>query len=355
LSVASIVGLLAAMSHGSAIVLPAGDFDPGSVDPAGAATVVYTSGTAAEPKGVRLTKSNWTAAVDASAWHLGHDVDDTWILAMPLHHVGGMSILLRTAYVGSRLRLLPGFEPESFVIALRSGVTLVSVVATMLERILDVDSGPYTGLKAVLVGGGPIPDGLLERAHAAGLPAIPTYGMTETCGQVATLRPGSDLDYKVHPLPGVEISTEEDGRIRVRGAMVSPGYVGEPDRSSDDWFVTGDAGSLDPDGALRVIGRADDLIITGGENVSPARVEAVLVGHPAVTAALVVGVPSPTWGMEIGSIYVGDVEPRELRDWAKKRLAGFMIPRRWLAVDAIPLGTLHKPDRAAAVELLLGS
>jgi len=346
LDVDSIVHLIAAMSAGSAIVLAPDAPDPGPLDPAGAASVVFTSGTTTQPKGVRLTRDNWIAAVEASARHLGHTVEDTWALAMPLHHVGGLSIVLRSAYVGARIRLLPGFDPASFAGALRNGVTLASVVPTMLSRILDADQGPYQGLKAVLVGGGPIPPGLLERATEAGLPVLPTYGLTETCGQVATLRPGSDIEYKAHPLPGVELRIGSGGRIELRGPMVTPGYVGERDRPDGEWLVTGDVGSLDSDGALRVVGRADEVIVSGGENVSPSFVEAALEGSPLVRSAMVVGIPSEEWGMEVGCLYVGEASPRQVIAWARKTLQDFMVPHRWLAVDEIPRTGLGKPDRS---------
>ena len=352
LTVESIVDLIAAISTGSAIVLAPGSPDPGPLDSAGSASVVFTSGTTDRPKGVRLTKDNWTAAVEASAGHLGHTGDDVWALAMPLHHVGGLSIVLRSAFVGAMVRLLPGFDPASFAAALRTGVTLASVVPTMLSRVLDADSGPYQGLKAVLVGGGPIPGGLLERARHAGLPALPTYGLTETCGQVATLRPGSNVDYKADPLPGVELRVGSEGRIMVRGPMVSPGYVGEPDRAADEWLITGDLGSLDSDGALRVLGRADEVIVSGGENVSPSRVEATLEENSLIREAMVVGVASEEWGMEVGCLYVGDILPEEMEAWTRQHLPGFMVPRRWLVVTEIPRTSLGKPDRSVGRSMM---
>lgn len=345
----SVVDLLALMSKSSAVIAAEDVPEPGSIDPAGAVCVVFTSGSSGGPKGVRLTKRNWEAAARASVDHLGHGPDDIWLLAMPLHHVGGLSIILRSAFVGGSVRMLPGFEPAGFARELRSGVTMASVVPTMLTRVLDVDPGPYQGLRGVLVGGGPIPDEVLERGVAAGLPVLPTYGMTETAGQVATLRPGSPVENKGYPLPGVELRIEADGRIAVRGPVVSPGYVGEPDRGPGDWFVTGDLGILDPDGALRVTGRADTLIVSGGENIDPAVVEAALGRVPGVEVAVVVGVPSEEWGMEVVCLYVGDATPVRIDSHLKGRLAGFMIPKRWLRVDELPMTTMGKPDRVEAV------
>jgi o-succinylbenzoate---CoA ligase len=350
LDIASIVDLLAVMSSGSAVIVP-GDVEPTANDPAGDATVVFTSGTTGGPKGVRLTKQNWEAAADASMRHLGHGPDDIWLLAMPLHHVAGLSIVLRSAYAGARVRMLEGFDPREFAAQLGAGVTMASVVPTMLRRVLDVGIRDLEALRAVLLGGGPIPDGLLKRGISAGLPLLPTYGLTETAGQVATLRPGDPPAHKAYPLPGVELGIDPDGRIAVRGPMVSPGYVGERDRREDDWLVTGDLGSIDDDGALRVQGRADDVIVSGGENIDPRRVEAEIATVPGVDGALVVGLPSEEWGMEAVCLYVGDVEESAVESRVRETLPGFMIPRRWHRVSALPMTAMGKPDRAAAARL----
>ena len=352
LSAGSVVDLLAVMSRGSAVLVGHEADAPEDVDPRGAATVVFTSGTTGGAKGVRLTRANWETAVIASQQHLGNGSDDVWLLAMGLHRVGGISIVLRSAHAGGTVRMVARFDAAAFVAALRSGVTFASVVPTMLHRILDIDPGPYPGVRAVIVGGGPIPDGLLERAVEARLPVLPSYGMTETCGQVATLRPGSRVERKAHPLPGVELRISPDQRIEVRGPMVTPGYVGEPDRDSDSWFVTGDLGEMDDDGALQVLGRADDVILTGGENVDPSVIEASLTAISGVEAALVFGVPSPEWGMEVACVYVGSLQPDAVESRLREQLSGALIPKRWQRVDALPTTDLGKPDRNQAVQLL---
>jgi len=313
--------------------------------------VVFTSGTTGLPKGVRLTLDNLEAAAAASMRHLGHDADDNWLLAIPLHHVGGLSILVRQAYAGGSVTLLPGFDPVAFSGAMHGDVTMVSVVPTMLRRIMAF--GPFSSLRAVLVGGGPIPDGLLEEAAATGLPVLPTYGMTETFGQVATLLPGAPLERKAHPLPGVGIRIEDDGRIAVRGKQVSPGYLGEPDRG-DPWFTTNDLGTLDAEGALRVLGRVDNVIITGGENVSPEQVEAALRQHPNVDEVCVMGVDDDEWGQRLVGVYEGDIEPAELTGWAHGLLPGHMVPRQMRRVRLIPRLSIGKPDRRAVSALHLG-
>ncbi len=351
LDVESIVDLLAVMSSGMAVIIGSGGEPATAPDPDGAACVMYTSGTTGVPKGVRLTMANWEAAARGSVQHLGHGPNDTWLLAMPLHHVGGLGIILRSAYAGGKVRLMEPFEAGRYARELQVRASMASVVPTMLLRILAANPGPYRGLRAVLVGGGPIPDGLLERARAVGLPVLPTYGMTETCGQVATLRPGSPVEKKAHPLPGMEITIKE-GRIAVRGPQVSPGYLGEPDRGLDDWFISGDLGEIDPDGALRIIGRADDVIVSGGENIDPVEVELALVGHPRVDRVMVVGVPSEEWGYEVGCLYEGQVDRSALEAWARDRLPSRSLPRRWRQVEEIPVTALGKLDRSGGREML---
>jgi O-succinylbenzoic acid--CoA ligase len=336
---ASVFDIIAGIAGGGATVVGP---EPEVTGPGDAELVVFTSGTTGPPKGVRLTMLNLTAAASASAEHLGHGQEDNWLLAMPLHHVGGISIIVRQAYSGGSITLLPRFEANAVVETMRGPVTMVSVVPTMLARLLE--HGPYHGLRAVLVGGGPIRDGLLEAASARGLPVLPTYGMTETFGQVATLRPGSPLERKVHPLPGVEIRTDPNGRIAVKSTQVSPGYVGRPDRG-DPWFVTNDLGEIDESGALRILGRADTVIVTGGENVDPERVEAVLREHPGVEEAVVVGLPDAEWGHLVVCVYTGDAD--RPGDWASETLPRFMVPKRWIRTETIPRTPIGKPDRAA--------
>ncbi len=316
-------------------------------DPAGAALVVPTSGTTGGPKGVRLSMANLKAAASASTQHLGSGADDMWHLAMPLSHVAGISILLRQAWSGGSVLMQPSFEPAATWSAIGRGATMLSVVPTMLHRMLEFDAAPDIGrLRAVLVGGGPTPGGLLERARARALPVLPTYGLTETFGQVATLRPGAALEPKAHPLPGVEFRVEGDGRLAIRSPQVSPGYLGEPDRD-EEWLVTNDLAELDGEGAVRILGRADTLIITGGEKVSPERVEAELAQHPGVDEVVVVGVPDSEWGEKVVCAYGGDIGPEELSSWLKERLPGFMVPKTWIPMASIPRTSIGKPDRGS--------
>lgn len=345
LTATSVFDVLGGMADGGVTVVGP---EPETTQAGHADLVVFTSGTSGVPKGVRLTRANLEAAAVASVEHLGHGPGDNWLLAMPLHHVGGLSIVVRQAYTGGSITMLNGFEAKTFAAAIHGGVTMVSAVPTMLRRLIPL--GPFSGLEAVLVGGGPIPDGLLEEAVAVGLPVLPTYGMTETFGQVATLRPGSPIERKADPLPAVQIRIERDGRIAVRGPQVSSGYLDEPDRG-DPWLVTNDLGEIDGDGSLRVSGRADTVIVTGGENVSPERVEAAIRNFDGVDEVVVVGVPDPEWGQAVVCVFIGSAEPVTLRDSVSSTLPKYMVPKRFLRVDDIPTTAIGKPDRSAVEAL----
>ncbi len=342
----SVFDILAGLFGGGAMV---GEGVSG--DPRGAALVVATSGTTGTPRGVRLSMANLEAAARSSAAHLGNGASDRWLLAMPLTHVAGLSILVRQAWTGGSVLLLPRFSEDAVWSAIGAGVTMVSVVPTMLHRLLDSGAAPAHKLRTVLVGGGPIPAGLLERAHDAGLPVRPTYGMTETFGQVATLRPGAPLAYRAHPLPDVAVRIEPDGRLAVRGPQVSAGYLGEPDRP-DDWYVTGDLAELDDEGAVIIRGRADTMIITGGENVPPERVEVELAEHPGVLEAVVVGLPDPEWGQKVGCLYSGQPTEGELAGWLRSRVPSHMVPKTWMKVRSVPRTILGKVDRPGALAAL---
>lgn len=346
----SLVEVMAGIASGGVLVTD-GQFEEREPDLAGAALVVFTSGTTGSPRGVRLTTANLEAACRASVEHLGHGHEDIWLLAMPLTHVGGLSIPVRSAHAGGSVRLLPGFDPEQVGAAMEEGVTMMSLVPTMLRRLLDHRATASSSLRAVLLGGGPIPEGLLEEAAEAGFPVLPTYGMTETFGQVATLLPGSALGRHAHPLPGVDIDITPEGRIAIRSDQVSPGYLGQPDRVSE-WFETPDLGEIMEDGSLRVLGRADDVIITGGVNVAPQEIEDVISVHPQVTEVAVVGIPDEEWGMAVAALYVGDIATGPLADWVGERLTGASMPKLLKRVGHIPKLSIGKPDRSAAAKLL---
>ena len=294
----------------------------------GVATVMFTSGTTSTPKPVYLTLSNWEANAIGSALALGLDLDERWLCTMPLAHVGGLSILLRSTFYATTVVLREGFDTETVLADLMSAeraITLVSLVPTMLSRLLDAGLRRPPTLRWALVGGGPIPPGLLSRAEAAGVPVAWTYGMTEACSQIATFG---------LPLHGVKLRFV-DGEIHVRGPIVAASAAGE-----DGWLHTGDLGELDARGRLRIIGRQADTIVSGGENIAPAEVEAALLEHPAVADAGVFARPDDEWGERVVANVVlrtgHSVSPDELQEFVGARLARFKVPKQITFSDALP-------------------
>jgi o-succinylbenzoate---CoA ligase len=294
----------------------------------GTATMMFTSGTTSAAKPVYLTLGNWEANAIGSALALGLDLDERWLCTMPLAHVGGLSILLRSTLYGTTVVLHDRFETDAVLADLMDAdrrITLVSLVPTMLARLLDAGLSNPPTLRWALLGGGPIPPGLVARAAAAGVPVAPTYGMTETCSQIATFGV---------PLHGVEMRFVE-GEIQVRGPIVSPAAL-----APDGWLHTGDLGELDQRGRLRVTGRQADTIVSGGENVAPAEVEAALMEHPAVVDAGAYGRADPTWGERVVATVVlragQRASPTELQAFVGERLARFKVPKEIGFADELP-------------------
>jgi O-succinylbenzoic acid--CoA ligase len=277
---------------------------PGSAhDLDATAVVIHTSGTSSTPKPIELTYGNllWSALGSAAA--LGLDADERWLCALPLSHVGGLSILLRSTIYCTTAVVHGRFETERVLHALREQeITLVSLVATTLARLLDAGLEHPPSLRCALTGGGPVPAALVERAAIAGIPVSMTYGLTESCSQVTTAPVAAlaagDLAARP-PLFCTRVRCAEDGEILVAGPTVAPRALAE-----DGWLHTGDLGALDEQGRLSVTGRKADTIVSGGENVAPSEVEAVLESHPDVLEAAVVGRPDAEWGEAVTAIVV---------------------------------------------------
>jgi O-succinylbenzoic acid--CoA ligase len=301
------------------------------LDPVAVHSIVFTSGTEGEPKPVELTVDNLDAAAAGSAAVLGVEPGDRWLSPLPLFHIAGLSILTRCARGGTTAVLHDRFDPIAVTTQLARGdVTLISLVPTQLRRLRDRGLTEAPRLRALLLGGGPIPPDLVEWARGAGLPVRCTYGMTETASQVAVTEPWESA---ATPLPGAELRIAADGEILVRGPVVAPGDVGE-----DGWLHTGDLGSVDGHGRLHVAGRIKELIVTGGEKVAPAAVEAVLAGHPAVADAGVAGTPDPDWDEAVTAFVVerSPVSDYDLLAFCRERLAGYQVPKRVVRLDALP-------------------
>jgi o-succinylbenzoate---CoA ligase len=322
------------------------------------AAVIYTSGTSGRPKGARISYGNlWFSAI-GSTLHLGHLLDDVWLAAMPMFHVGGLSILFRAAVGALPVVLQERFDPRRMMSAIADGATLVSVVPFMLQRMLEAhgDARWPASVRRVLVGGSSTPSNLIEECLGLGIPVAPTYGLTEATSQATTLLPevaASKPGSSGLPLPLTEVRIivrsgtamlGDIGSIEIRGPTLFAGYLGADDRTAgmtaDGWFQTGDAGYLDDEGYLYVVDRRDDLIISGGENVYPAEIERVLHDHPSVIDAGVIGVADGDWGSRpvAAVVWRGDPETAhaELLRHCEERLARYKIPDRILILPELP-------------------
>jgi len=314
--------------------------------------VIETSGSSGRPKQVRLTRSALLASVAASAARLG--ATGPWVLALPATYVAGVQVVLRSLVAGHEPTLL---ERDGWP----SGTGwFVSLVPTQLTRMLEApeDRAALGRAHTVLLGGGPIDRALRSRAEAAGVHVVATYGSAETAGGCV---------YDGMPLDGVALALGEGGRIRIAGPTLFTAYVDQPDLTrevlADGWFLTADAGRFDADGRLQVIGRVDDVIVSGGLNVPGPAVAERLRAHPEVAAAEVLGVPDEEWGHRVTAFVV--LEPRTsddqpahfgqrtgalregLRDWVADVHPRTWAPRQFVLLDALPLLPNGKPDRQA--------
>jgi O-succinylbenzoic acid--CoA ligase len=338
------------------------------------AVIPFTSGTTGTPKGVRLTLRNLLASAVASAFRIGFDRSETWHVALPVHHVGGFTPIFRLPLYGMTVVVREAFDAEAVATEIeRYDVTATSLVPTTLSRLLDATTGEVgSSIRAVLLGGAPATGSLLDRCVERSVPIFPTYGMTETASQIATATPeeaaahpgtvGRPLVWTtlaVHDGGGNERPPGETGELVVSGPTVSPGYLDEDATAAAfgaDGLRTGDVGYRDADGRVWIVGRTDDLIVTGGENVAPAEVVEVLRDHPDVADAAVVGIPDEEWGERVAALVVPreDADPSAsgLDGHCRERLAGYKRPRTIRFADAIPRTDSGTVDRAAVRDRL---
>jgi len=318
----------------------------------GTAAVLLTSGTTGRPKIVTISRTALAAHAKAASHRLRSTRRSVWLAALPLHHIGGVALLDRCLRTGARIVPLERFGPEAAMDVMeREGVTHVSLVPTMLHRLVGTKRGPPASLECALVGGDRLDPALLDAALAAGWPAWPTYGLTEACSQVATATPAEARDHRGtvgRPLEGVTVrivgpdgsprGADEEGEVEVAGTTV----IGSPLR-------TGDTGYLDEAGRLYVTGRVSERIVSGGENVDAVEVEAVLRRHPAVLDACVVGVPDPEWGEQVAAAVVrrgeASVDAMALASWCTHEMAAHQRPRRFLFLAEVPRTENGKPRR----------
>jgi O-succinylbenzoic acid--CoA ligase len=298
---------------------------------------VLSSGSTGTPKPIGLTYGNFLWSAMGGAFNIGVDPADRWLCCVPLSHIAGLSIVVRSAIYGTTAVVHDGFDVDRVARSLAAEpISVVSLVTTMLVRLLDAGAD-LSGPRAILVGGGPVPESVLAEALDRGATVVQTYGLTETCSQVTTLAP-EDAQRKLgsagRPLLTSHVRIR-DGEILVQGPTVAPGRADE-----SGWLHTGDLGHIDEEGFLYVRDRIDDMIVTGGENVVPSEVEEVLLRHPAVADAAVVGREDPEWQQAVTAVVVlapeAEVTPDELRHHCAQTLAGFKVPKRVELAAALP-------------------
>jgi O-succinylbenzoic acid--CoA ligase len=327
-------------------------------------SIMYTSGTTGNPKGVMQTFGNHFYSAVGSALNLGITPNDTWVAAVPIFHISGLSIMMRSLIYGMGVSLYERFDVDAINEEMIAGkVTTISVVPVMLKQLLAAlpsGSGYHRNFRTMLLGGGPTDVATLNRAKALGIEIVQSYGMTETASQVVALDAASatrKIGSAGKPLFPVELRIVKDdakkvGRIQVKSPTLAVGYLNQPEKYADSfvdgWFDTGDMGYLDADGFLYIEGREGDMISSGGENVFPDEIEAIYATHPAIDTIAVVGVPDERWGaVPVAFIQFKD-EPvpfETLRNFGRERLAHYKVPSKFYTIEEFPRTASGKIQR----------
>lgn len=327
-------------------------------------TIIYTSGTTGFPKGVIHTYGNhWWSAI-GSALNLGLSKQDKWLAVLPFFHVGGLSIFFKSVIYGMPVYLVDKFEPNQVNMAIQhKGVTIVSVVTVMLKRLIEsLGTEKYPkAFRGMLLGGGPAPESLLEKAKQKEIPVFQSYGMTETSSQIVTLSPYDALrkiGSSGKPLVPAQLKISQPqadgvGEIHVKGPMVTKAYYRNEEANTkafdDGWLRTGDLGFIDEEGFLYVVDRRNDLIISGGENIYPTEIENVLSELPEINEVAIVGKPDSDWG----EVPVAFIVKREnylsedrVIEFAKQRLAKYKVPKQVYFINELPRNASKKIVRS---------
>ncbi len=352
-SMAPVVSLEAVVSEG-----PTRGDDPPEQDPERDATIVFTSGSTGQPKAALHTWANHLYSAKGANANLPLRSGDRWLLSLPLYHVGGLAILVRCALAGAAVAV-PESEKDLAPALGDTRATHVSCVSTQLRRMVTAGHAPPSSLRAVLLGGGPMPAPLLDRAYADGWPLLTSYGCTEMASQITTTAPGasrSALRTAGTRLPHRRVRIGPDGQILVAGRPLFRGYVQDgtvTDPCTDDgWYPTGDRGVRDAQGRLQVVGRIDRMFVSGGENIQPEEIERALERLPRVVQAAVVPVSNPEYGHRPVAFLRGDgpLEDATLRESLRAHLPGFKIPDAFYPFPDDPGNSGLKVDRESLRE-----
>lgn len=329
-------------------------------------TIMYTSGTTGFPKGVKQTYGNhWWSSI-GSALNLGLSEQDCWLCTVPLFHISGYSILVRSLVYGMPIVLHDGFDEQKVIDDIsHHKVTIMSVVTTTLSRLVRALGSKKmpAQFRCMLLGGGPAPLSLLENCAEIGIPVFQTYGMTETSSQIVTLSPENSFQkigsagkplfpsqLKIVNSDGIEVKSRTEGEIIVKGPNVTQGYLYREMETAakirNDWLHTGDIGFVDEEGFLYVLDRRADLIISGGENIYPAEIEGALLAHQEIMDAGAIGLDDDTWG-QVPIAYVvtsldATITESELISFCQKKLAKYKVPKRILFIDQLPRNAANK-------------
>ena len=337
--------------------------DPGELIPVfkskWVASIMYTSGTTGKPKGVLQTFGNHFYSAVSSALNLGLSSADKWLCVAPIFHISGFSIIMRGLIYGMTVRLVEKFRAEELErILANETVTIMSVVPFMLKKLIQQQNKTNThynsAFRCMLLGGGTIDRETLEACLQRSIPVVQCYGMTETCSQIVALR-SADALLKLgsvgQPLFSTQLKLSKDGEILLKTPALTPGYLNLPDKLPskmiDGWYRTGDIGHLDKEGYLYIDGRADEMLISGGENIFPQEVEQIYQRYPQINEVAVVGQNDSVWGQVPVAFVVSDrrLSPTKLINYGYEHLARYKVPQHYIFVSELPKNASGKIRR----------